>query len=225
MLCGLANFDSYQVPQACIAKLKTPKPFAFAVKSTDKVTLFENADQDYVHFFSVKTEEGRDRWIRLILETRSPLVKQTLASRAAAQSVDTRSNIISQPMSTHPSSGSSAALSRAGSKHTSPQMPSTSTFADGSLLARAASTSGRAGPMSPSSAVPPPMPFSNLQSGTGSFQTIPQGRDWEKLGHDDRQRRIHEAEQKAREGGKTLLDFSQVAPNGRDRSKSIGQRR
>ena len=217
-------FDAYVVPQACIAKLKTPKPFAFALKSTEKVTLFENADQDFVHFFSVKTEAERDQWIQHVTEARNPIVKQALASRAAVQSVDTRSNIISQPLSAHPSSSSSAALSRAGSKHTSPQIPSSSVFADGSLLARAASTSVRPAPSSPVSAVPP-LPQVPFSAAGGAFQTIPQGRDWERLGHDERQRRIHEAEQKARDGGKTLLDFGQAAPVTRDRSKSIGQRR
>lgn len=46
LLCTLANFEAYMVPQACIAKLKTPKPFAFALKSVEKMTFFENADQD-----------------------------------------------------------------------------------------------------------------------------------------------------------------------------------
>lgn len=224
-VCGLANFDAYLVPQACIAKLKAPKPFAFAIKSTDKVTLFENADQDYVHFFSVKTEAERDQWIQRILECRSPLVKQTLATRASAQAVDTRSNVISQPLSAQPSSSSSASLSRASSsRHASPQMPSTASFAENSLLARAASTLGRAGPSSPTAAVPPMPSFPLPQPTSGAFQTIPQGRDWERLGHDERQRRIHEAEQKARDGGKTLLDFSNTGPGGRDRSKSITRR-
>lgn len=225
-LCGLANFDAYLVPQACIAKLKAPKPFAFAIKSTDKVTLFENADQDFIHFFSVKTESERDQWIQRILETRSPIVQQNLATRAAAQAVDTRTNIIAQPMSVQPSSASSAALSMAGSssRHTSPQMPSDAVFGDNSLLARKASASMRAVPISPAAAVPPVPALPGLSLLSGSFQTIPQGRDWERLGHDDRQRRIHEAEQKARDGGKTLLDFSQVGPIGRDLSKSVTRR-
>lgn len=45
-LCTLSSFDVYEVPAACLAKLKMPKPFAFALKSADKVTMFENVGQD-----------------------------------------------------------------------------------------------------------------------------------------------------------------------------------
>ena len=258
LLCTLSSFDAYQIPQACIVKLKTPKPFAFALKSVDKITLFENADQDYVHFFSVKTEAERDSWIHRILNTRTTIVKQLLAARASAQTVDTRSNLLSQPMayqnsassatSAHttastagpPSSSgqSSGGLSRANSRYqagppvsnTSPPMPSNAVFADGSLLARATSVRQQpgSGPTSPTSAYPPPVPPMPGQIAAGSFQTIPQGRDWERLGHEERQRHIHEAAKKAREGGKTLLDFGdqhQQPPMSRNRSKSISQRR
>ena len=257
LLCTLSSFDAYQIPQACIVKLKTPKPFAFALKSVDKITLFENADQDYVHFFSVKSEAERDSWIHRILSTRTSIVKQLLAARASAQTVDTRSNILSQPMAFQnsgssatsayttasapglPSSSgqSSSGLSRANSRYqapptsnTSPPMPSSAVFADGSLLARATSVRQQPGsvPTSPTSAYPPPVPPMPGQIAAGSFQTIPQGRDWERLGHEERQRHIHEAAKKAREGGKTLLDFGDQQQQqliSRNRSKSISQRK
>lgn len=44
LLCHLSGFDAYMVPTACVAKLKAPKPYAFALKSVDKATMFESAD-------------------------------------------------------------------------------------------------------------------------------------------------------------------------------------
>jgi hypothetical protein len=43
-LCSLSNFDAYAITR----RHKAPKPFAFAVKSSDNISLFENK-ADYLH--------------------------------------------------------------------------------------------------------------------------------------------------------------------------------
>jgi hypothetical protein len=64
LLCSLSNFDVYYV-----GKLhKAPKPFVFAVKSADNLSLFENAS-DYVHFFSCGQKDG-ETWMQAILLAR-----------------------------------------------------------------------------------------------------------------------------------------------------------
>lgn len=243
ILCHFSNFDAYIVPQACIAKMKTPKPFAFAVKSVDKVSLFENADQDYIHFFSVKTEAERDMWIQHILESRSKLVKQIAASRAAAQLSDTRTNLMAHQMAHQPHHGmqqmpqhrgnpgnTSSSVSRtASNSSTTPPMPSHAAFGDPSLLARRPSNGHHIASDTKkiiSAENLPPMPGAVP---TGTFATIPRGRDWERLGPEDKRALIHEAARKARDEGKALLDFGETHDGagllGRARAKSIGQRR
>jgi len=69
-LCALSNFDIYYV-----GKLhKAPKPFVFAVKSTENLALFENA-ADYVHYFCCGQKEG-ETWMQTILLARSYVLYQ-----------------------------------------------------------------------------------------------------------------------------------------------------
>jgi hypothetical protein len=63
-LCSLSNFDAYLITRSH----RAPKPFAFAVKSTDSLTFFENA-ADYLHNFSCNEKEGRI-WMEKILVAR-----------------------------------------------------------------------------------------------------------------------------------------------------------
>jgi len=64
-LCKLTNFDVYSVTRV----MKTPKPFVFAVKSTENLSLFENT-ADYLHTFCCKEKEGLE-WMMNILLARS----------------------------------------------------------------------------------------------------------------------------------------------------------
>ena len=64
MLCSLNNFDAYVVTRVS----KAPKPFVFAVKSTDNLAYFESAS-DYVHVFSCGEPEGQN-WLEKILLAR-----------------------------------------------------------------------------------------------------------------------------------------------------------
>lgn len=63
-LCSLNNFDAYIVTRIN----KAPKPYVFAVKSTDNISFFESTS-DYVHVFSCDTKEG-DNWVEKILLAR-----------------------------------------------------------------------------------------------------------------------------------------------------------
>lgn len=63
-LCKLSNFDVYSVTRI----QKSPKPFVFAVKSTDNLAFFEDKS-DYLHTFSCKEREGLD-WMSKILLAR-----------------------------------------------------------------------------------------------------------------------------------------------------------
>ncbi|THH15842.1 hypothetical protein EW146_g4687 [Bondarzewia mesenterica] len=69
-ICSLSNFDAYQVTRSH----KSPKPFVFAVKSTDNLNFFENA-ADYVHIFSCGDKDGQT-WLQKILLARSYIINQ-----------------------------------------------------------------------------------------------------------------------------------------------------
>ncbi|KAJ7066732.1 hypothetical protein C8F01DRAFT_981202 [Mycena amicta] len=63
-LCSVSSFDAYYLTRPH----KAPKPFTFAVKSTDNLSLFENT-ADYVHIFSCDTNEGQ-KWAEMVLLAR-----------------------------------------------------------------------------------------------------------------------------------------------------------
>ncbi len=63
-LCSLANFDAYLVTRIH----KSPKPYVFAVKSTDNLSFFENS-ADYVHVFCCSEKDGQ-RWLEAVLLAR-----------------------------------------------------------------------------------------------------------------------------------------------------------
>ena len=64
LLCSLSNFDVYYVTRSH----RAPKPFAFTVKSTDKLSLFENT-ADYMHTFACSEKNG-EAWVEKILLAR-----------------------------------------------------------------------------------------------------------------------------------------------------------
>jgi hypothetical protein len=63
-MCSMSNFDAYFVTR----HHKGPKPFVFAVKSTDNLSYFEDT-ADYVHVFSCGQKDG-EKWVEKILLTR-----------------------------------------------------------------------------------------------------------------------------------------------------------
>jgi len=69
-LCSLANFDAYTVTRIH----KSPKPYVFAVKSTDNFSFFENS-ADYVHVFCCSEMDGK-KWLENVLLARSYFIHQ-----------------------------------------------------------------------------------------------------------------------------------------------------
>jgi len=75
LLCSLSNFDAYHFSRP----YKSPKPFVFAIKSTDKLSFFENT-QDYQHVISCAEKEGRV-WMDKILLARVGYLPSSSSSR------------------------------------------------------------------------------------------------------------------------------------------------
>jgi len=128
-LCSLANFDAYTVTRAH----KHPKPYVFAVKSTDNLSFFENK-ADYVHIFCCSEKDGRT-WLESILLARSYFIKQDrntlsvagakasgLSSKTLSRSGTRKGRNVQQPLVQVPAATTLT--------------PQTYTFEPGSLLAK-----------------------------------------------------------------------------------------
>ncbi|KAI0953621.1 hypothetical protein AcW1_007795 [Taiwanofungus camphoratus] len=126
-LCSLNNFDAYYVTRPH----KAPKPYVFAVKSTDSLAFFENT-ADYVHVFSAGEGEGKN-WLEKILLARSYVLYQerNVLSSSAGPNL-TRAGTRVQPPGQRPAQP----LVNVGPPK--PDMPSTVAigFEPGSLLAK-----------------------------------------------------------------------------------------
>ncbi|KAJ3510250.1 hypothetical protein NLJ89_g4783 [Agrocybe chaxingu] len=70
LLCSLSNFDAYHITRAH----RAPKPFAFAIKSTDSLSFFEDT-KDYMHSFACQERDGKE-WMEKILVARSYVLHQ-----------------------------------------------------------------------------------------------------------------------------------------------------
>ena len=64
LLSSLSNFDAYIVSRGH----RSPKPFVFALRSTDNLNMFENP-ADSCHVFSCEKDEG-ERWVQMIMVAR-----------------------------------------------------------------------------------------------------------------------------------------------------------
>ncbi|KAJ7689114.1 hypothetical protein B0H17DRAFT_1067026 [Mycena rosella] len=101
-LCSLSNFDAYTVTRLH----KAPKPFVFAIKSTDNLSFFEDT-ADYMHIFACNPKDG-DKWVEKILLARSYVLQQ-------------ERNVLFNPK---PAGGNAAGgLSRAATRKTSGSAP------------------------------------------------------------------------------------------------------
>lgn len=60
MLCLLRNFDVYAVQ---VPRKKAPTKFGFALKSSDKVHLFETPEDDYIHYVCTDSGESLREWL------------------------------------------------------------------------------------------------------------------------------------------------------------------
>ncbi|KDQ62615.1 hypothetical protein JAAARDRAFT_466334 [Jaapia argillacea MUCL 33604] len=121
-LCSLSNFDAYSITRLH----KSPKPFVFAVKSTDNLSFFEDT-ADYLHVFSCGQKEG-EAWIERIMLARSYVLHQE-RTVLVAKSTPTPA----------PTSGGTTLLARAGTRKQPQGMlqpPGGPVFEPGSLLAK-----------------------------------------------------------------------------------------
>ena len=108
-LCKLTNFDVYSVTRV----MKTPKPFVFAVKSTENLSLFENT-ADYLHTFCCKEKEGLE-WMMNILLARVGPASVRACSRWADEMNLFKSYVYYQGR-LPPPKPAGASLSRAGTR-------------------------------------------------------------------------------------------------------------
>ncbi|GJJ77887.1 hypothetical protein EMPS_10246 [Entomortierella parvispora] len=60
MLCLLKNFDVYAVQ---VPRKKAPTKFGFALKSSDKIHLFETPEDDYIHYVCLESGESLREWL------------------------------------------------------------------------------------------------------------------------------------------------------------------
>ncbi|EIN12515.1 hypothetical protein PUNSTDRAFT_49814 [Punctularia strigosozonata HHB-11173 SS5] len=97
-LCSLSNFDVYAVTR----QHKSPKPFVFAVKSTEPLSFFENT-ADYNHFFSCSDKDG-PLWVQKILLARSYVLYQE------------RNVLFSKSSSSGSTTGNQGGLARSGTR-------------------------------------------------------------------------------------------------------------
>ena len=109
-LCKLTNFDVYSVTRV----MKTPKPFVFAVKSTENLSLFENT-ADYLHTFCCKEREGLEWMMNILLARVSPIPCSVILSVMANERGFLKSYIYYQGRRQQPKPAG-ASLSRAGTR-------------------------------------------------------------------------------------------------------------
>ncbi|RIA85183.1 hypothetical protein C1645_697988 [Glomus cerebriforme] len=74
-LCSMVSFDVY----ICTGNLNAfPTKFVFAIKSQDKITMFENPEKDYMHFLCTDHLEKMNEWIIAIRMAKVGLLKFVL---------------------------------------------------------------------------------------------------------------------------------------------------
>ncbi|KDN48477.1 hypothetical protein K437DRAFT_222675 [Tilletiaria anomala UBC 951] len=76
-ICTLSNFDVYLVTNP---RFKGPKAHSFAIRSQDKITMFEKPDQDYLHFFCLSDPAAHRDWVKNILNARTYILRQERAT-------------------------------------------------------------------------------------------------------------------------------------------------
>lgn len=93
LLCHLSNFDVYSVTRL----YRAPKPFVFAIKSTDNLSFFEDTS-DYLHVFACQPHDG-EKWVERIMLARSYVLCQerNVLSSTKPAPARTRKNTISRP--------------------------------------------------------------------------------------------------------------------------------
>jgi hypothetical protein len=117
-LCSLSNFDAYFITRLH----KSPRPFAFAIKSTDNLSLFENK-ADYMHIFCCGEKEG-NVWMEKILVARVSVLSllvglQTDPFNDQSYVLHQERQVLFLPKVMNGNAGGSTTLSRAATRKTS----------------------------------------------------------------------------------------------------------
>lgn len=122
LVCSLSNFDAYAVTRIH----KAPKPYIFAVKSTDNLSFFEEAS-DYVHIFSCNQKDG-ELWMQAILLAR--VCPSLLCQRTAVQlTTSMQSYVLRQERNVlvskapPPAAPAGKSLARSGTRKQTPAQP------------------------------------------------------------------------------------------------------
>ncbi|KAF8321973.1 uncharacterized protein EI90DRAFT_3078356 [Cantharellus anzutake] len=163
LLCSLGNFDAYTMSR----DYRSPKPYVFALRSTDSPRIFEDLN-DSVHIFSCEKGDG-EHWVQTVMLARSYVLRQERSVLFPGQSQilhPTRSHTLHPTTNLHnsmpPTHATPRGLGRSSTSvrsHTStnsarlpsrkPTVPSAplidlnkNMFAEGSLLAMASLASG-----------------------------------------------------------------------------------
>ncbi|KAG9305554.1 hypothetical protein G9A89_003617 [Geosiphon pyriformis] len=71
-LCSIFNYDVYTLTRTI---KKAPKPFVFALKSQDRVVMFENPE-DYVHYLCADHMEKMKDWVLSIRTARNQMMRE-----------------------------------------------------------------------------------------------------------------------------------------------------
>ncbi|KAL0578169.1 hypothetical protein V5O48_003836 [Marasmius crinis-equi] len=127
LLASLSNFDIYHFIHP---PSKIPKEYAFAIKSTDKMSLFEDTN-DYMHIFCCREGEG-EKWMQRIRIARSYVLYQernVLFAPPPSQAVP-----MSAPVSSGGMLGRSLTTKRRVPAQPLVQVADNDIFAKGSLL-------------------------------------------------------------------------------------------
>ncbi|KAG8873064.1 hypothetical protein FRB97_007049 [Tulasnella sp. 331] len=135
-MCTLSTFDAYLVKRIH----KAPRPFVFAVKSTDNISLFENP-ADCVHIFSCDVEDGESWFQNLLLARSSALHRErTILFRSqpvvSEMSDAPRRSTTRRPTAKPLLSDMSPSLPQHGFQTSTTAAADGSLFAAGSLLSR-----------------------------------------------------------------------------------------
>ncbi|CAI2175312.1 12957_t:CDS:10 [Funneliformis geosporum] len=72
-LCSMVSFDVF----ICTKLFKTfPTNFVFAVKSLDKITMFENPENDYMHYLCAENLNKMNEWLLAIRTVRNKIMRE-----------------------------------------------------------------------------------------------------------------------------------------------------
>ncbi|CAG8608504.1 2827_t:CDS:10 [Funneliformis caledonium] len=91
-LCSLTNFDVYTMTK--IMK-KSPTKFIFALKSQDKIAMFENPEKDYLHYLCADHLDKMKDWVFSLQASKNNLMRAENPERFTEKPVESEKTYIS----------------------------------------------------------------------------------------------------------------------------------